>query len=187
MRRRLLHLRAQFWVYLKRHRRALPAFEALLREYPDDARAWQTLGFLYAEKERFNDAIAAFERSLALKADDAPTLFNLGFALQKVGRHDDALRRFARAVALQPNLDRAWYGMGLSLVHTGRYAEAIEKLTEASRLQPLSPFPRYQLAAAWFKLGEPEKVRAEYRHVKTFDPTVAEHIRLDFGVPKDPD
>ena len=47
--------------------------------------------------------------------------------------------------------------------------------------------PRYQLAAAWFKLGEPEKVRAEYRKLKTFDPKIAAHVRTDFGVPKDPD
>ena len=32
-----------------------------------------------------------------------------------------------------------------------------------------------------------DKVRAEYRRVKSFDPTIAEHIREDFGVPKDPD
>ena len=43
------------------------------------------------------------------------------------------------------------------------------------------------LAAAWFKLGEHEKVRAEYRRVKGFDPKIAEHVRVDFGVPADPD
>jgi tetratricopeptide (TPR) repeat protein len=187
MRRWLLHLRAQFWVYLKRHERALAALEAVLAEYPDEPRAWSTAGFLYAERGRFKDAIGAFERSVALDGGDAATLFNLGFALQKMARHDDALLRLQRAIELQPNLDRAWYGMGVSLVHNGRYAEAIEKLNEAARLQPMSPFPRYQLAAAWFKLGEHEKVRAEYRHVKSFDPIVAGHIRADFGVPPDPD
>jgi Flp pilus assembly protein TadD len=69
----------------------------------------------------------------------------------------------------------------------GRFREAIERLTEAARLQPMNPFPRYQLAAAWFKLGEPEKVRAEYRKLKTFDPKVAAHVREDFGVPRDGD
>ena len=88
---------------------------------------------------------------------------------------------------MQPSLDRAWYGLGLSFIQCGRFREAIDKLSEAARLQPLSPYPRYQLGAAWFKLGEPEKVRTEYRKVKAFDPKVAAHMRADFGVPPDGD
>ena len=184
---RLLFPFAQACIFFKQHTRALQALEALLRQQPDHPRAWSIAGFLYAEKGRYGDAIAAFERALALSPDDATTLFNLGFVLQKAGRHDEAIARLARAVELNPPLDRAWYGLGLSLIHCGRFTEAIERLTEAARLQPFNPFARYQLAAAWFKLGERDKVRAEYRKLKKFDPKVAEHVRIDFGVPKDPD
>jgi tetratricopeptide (TPR) repeat protein len=142
---------------------------------------------LYAEKGRLADSIAVLERAEALAAEDASTLFNLGFALQKVARHEDAIARLTRAVELSPTLDRAWYGLGISLIHCGRFREAIERLTEAARLQPLNPYARYQLAAAWFKLGEAEKVRAEYRKLKAFDPKVAAHVRADFGVPRDGD
>ena len=133
------------------------------------------------------ESIAVLERAATLSPHDAATLFNLGFVLQKAGRHEEAIARMSRAVELQPPLDRAWYGLGISLIHLGRFREAIERLTEAARLQPLNPFARYQLAAAWFKLGEPEKVRAEYRKLKTFDPKIAAHVREDFGVPKDGD
>lgn len=183
----LLFLRAQAHLFLKRHRRALECLEALLREEPGHSRAWSISGFLYAEKGRFQDAVAAFERAVALNGRDAGTLFNLGFALQRVDRHEEAIERFRQALELDPTIDRAWYGIGLSLIQRGRYREAIEPLNQAARLQPLSPFARYQLAAAWFKLGEHEKVQAEYRRVKGYDPTVAEHIRVDFGVPKDTD
>ena len=184
---RSLYLLAQICIFLKQHRRAVQVLEALLRENPDHPRALRNVGFLYAEKDRYADAIAAFERALALSAEDAATLFNLGFALQKVGRHEEAISRLSRAVELNPALDRAWYGLGLSLIHCGRFQEAIVRLTEAARLQPLNPYPRYQLGAAWFKLGEPEKVRAEYRKVKSFDPKIAAHMRADFGVPRDGD
>jgi len=183
----LLYFRAQALLFFKQHDRALHAFEIFLAEYPAHPRAWSTAGFLYAEKGRFQNAIAAFERAVTLNADDAATLFNLGFALQRAGRHAVAIERFEQAIALQPSLDRAWYGLGLSLAYEDRHAEAAAKFQEAARLQPLSPYPRYQLAGAWFKLGEHEKVRAEYRRVKGFDPKVAERIRIDFGVPKDPD
>ena len=184
---RLLFPFAQACIFFKQHTRALQVLEALLRQQPDHPRAWSIAGFLYAEKGRYADAIAAFERALALSLGDATTLFNLGFVLQKAGRHEEAIGRLSRAVELNPPLDRAWYGLGISLIHTGRFREAIERLTEAARLQPLNPYPRYQLAAAWFKLGEPEKVRSEYRKLKGFDPKIAEHVRIDFGVPKDTD
>jgi tetratricopeptide (TPR) repeat protein len=184
---RVRFLFAQACIFFKQHARALQLLEALLQEQPDHPRAWSIAGFLYAERGRYADAIAAFERALSVAPDDAATLFNLGFVLQKAGRHEEALGHLARAVELNPLLDRAWYGLGLSLIHCGRFHEAIERLTEAARLQPLNPFARYQLAAAWFKLGEPEKVRAEYRKLKSFDPKVAAHVRIDFGVPRDGD
>ena len=183
----LHYLRAQFYLFIRQHARALESIEALLRVDATHQRAWSIAGFLHAEKGRFNDAIAAFERAVALNPADAASLFNFGFALQRAGRHEEAIGRFQRAIELDPSIDRAWYGMGISLIQLGRYREAIERLNEAARLQPMSPFAYYQLAAAWFKLGEHEKVQAEYRRVKGFDPTVAEHIRVDFGVPKDPD
>ena len=187
MNARLLFLLAQCCVFFKQHERALELLETLLREQPGHARAWAIAGFLYAEKGRRADAIEAFERAVALAPGDAGTLFNLGFVLQKAGRHEEAIERMSRAVELQPGLDRAWYGLGISLIHCGRFREAIERLTEAARLQPLNPYARYQLAAAWFKLGEPDKVRAEYRKLKSFDPKVAAHVQADFGVPRDGD
>lgn len=183
----LLYFLAQACVFLKQHKRALPLLEAVLQERPDHARALSLAGFLYAQQNRLEQAIGVFQRALALKPDDAATHFNLGFVLQRASRHEPAIEHLGHAKQLQPSLDRAWYGLGISLIHCGRFHEAIDNLSEAARLQPLNPYARYQLAAAWFKLGEPEKVRAEYRKVKTFDPRVAAHMRADFGVPRDGD
>jgi tetratricopeptide (TPR) repeat protein len=183
----LLFYRVQLYLFFKQHRRALEALEALLQEDPTHQRAWSIAGFLYTEANALDKAIPAFEHAVGLNPKDAATAFNFAFALQRAGRHDEAIARFQQAIDLDPSIDRAWYGMGVSLVQRGRYREAIEKLNEAARLQPLSPFAPYQRAAAWFKLGEHEKVRSEYRKVKGFDPIVAEHIRVDFGVPKEPD
>ena len=184
---RLLFFLAQCCLFFKRDARALELLEALLRKEPNHHRALSVAGFIHAQQGRMKDAIAALERAATLSPEDPATLFNLGFVLQKAGHHEEAIARMTRAVELQPPLDRAWYGLGVSLIHIGRFREAIERLTEAARLQPLNPFPRYQLAAAWFKLGEPEKVRAEYRKLKSFDPKIAAHVRDDFGVPRDGD
>jgi tetratricopeptide (TPR) repeat protein len=167
---------------LGRNERALEVYLAMARENPAHQGAWRCAGFLFAEQKRFDCAIDAFERALALDPKDAPTCFNLAFILQSAGRHAEAIERFQRAIDLERNLDRAWYGMGLSLAQLGRFEQAAEKLEEAARLQPFNPFAGYELAGVRFKLGQHDKVRAEYERVKGFDPKVSERIRVEFGV-----
>jgi Flp pilus assembly protein TadD len=87
-----------------------------------------------------------------------------------------------RAIDLDPKLDRAWYGLGLSLAHDARYEEAALKFREAARLQPLNPYAGYHLAAALFKLGRRDEMRAEYERVKGFDPKVSALMRREFGI-----
>ncbi|MGH8691448.1 MAG: tetratricopeptide repeat protein [Burkholderiales bacterium] len=172
----------QLLTIFNRNQRALEIYQEVARAYPRYRRAWSCAGFLLAEQQRFEPAIKAFERALALDPLDASTCFNLGFVLQGVGRHQDAIERFQQAVDTDRNLDRAWYGMGLSLAQLGRCEEAAQKLEAAARLQPFNPYAGYELAGVRFKLGQHDKVRAEYERVKGFDPKVSERIRLDFGV-----
>ncbi len=182
----LLFRYAQFLTFFGLRARAHEFIEIALQQNPRHQRAWTFSGFLNAEKGRFDAAVRDFEQAVALKPGDADTVFNLGFALQRVGRHPAAIERFQRAIELNAFMDRAWYGMGLSLAKLGRYDQAVEKLAEAARLQPMNPYAAYQLAGAWFHLGEREKVVAEYERVKGFDPKIAAQVARDFGVGQQP-
>lgn len=182
----LLFRYAQFLTFFGLRARAHDFIELALQQNPRHQRAWTFSGFLNAEKGRFEAAIRDFEQAVALKPGDADTVFNLGFALQRVGKHPEALERFQRVVELNAFIDRAWYGMGLSLAKLGRYEQAAVKLAEAARLQPMNPYAGYHLAGAWFHLGQREKVEAEYRRVKGFDPKVSAQIARDFGAGQQP-
>lgn len=172
----------QLLTMFKRHSRALAVFRAVTREEPRHQQAWSCIGFLLAEREELDAAVEAFERAVALNPDDAPSHFNIGFILQRLGRHEAAVARFQRAVEINANTDRAWYGLGLSLTELGRLEEAAERFAEAARLQPFNPYAGYQLAGIWHRLGDRDKLQAEYKRVKGFDPKVAERIRIEFGV-----
>lgn len=186
LRASLLFRYAQFLTFCGLKARALEFIELALRQDPRHQRAWTFSGFLHAEQGRFEAAIRDFEQALALKPGDADSAFNLGYALQRVNRHPEAIERFQRVIELNAFVDRAWYGMGLSLAKLGRYDQAAEKLAEAARLQPMNPFAGYQLAGVWFHLGEREKVEAEYRRIKGFDPKMAAQMARDFGVEEQP-
>ena len=178
----LLFWYGQLLALCKLEDRALAAYRQVTRENPRHQQAWSSVACILVERGDHAGAIAAFEAAAALAPNDAGTQFNLGFVRQQLGQHEDAMRYFTQAIALDPNVDRAWYGLGLSLAHLERYAEAAGKFAEAARLQPMNPFAGYQLASVWHKLGEHDKVRAEYHRVKGFDPKVSERIRVEFGV-----
>lgn len=184
LRAALLFRYAQLLAFFGQQAPALKLLQTVVRENPRHQRAWTFIGFMRAQKKEPDAAIEAFDRAIALRPSDADTHFNAGFVLQQAGRHAEAMKYFEQAIAHNPYLDRAWYGLGLSLAHERRYGEAAVKFKEAGRLQPFNPYAGYQLAHAWFELGEHDKVRAEYERIKAFDPKVAERIRLDFGVLK---
>ncbi|MBK8063866.1 MAG: tetratricopeptide repeat protein [Betaproteobacteria bacterium] len=171
----------QLLAYMRRSDRALALFREVAAQNPSHQQAWSSIGFLLAEKGELEPALQAFEKALALDPGDAPAR-NIAFVLQRLGRHEDAIEGFKRTLEADDKVDRAWYGIGLSLCSLGRYEEAIERFTEAARLQPMNPYAGYQLAGTWHKLGQHDKVRAEYERIKGFDPKVAERIRQEFGV-----
>ncbi len=86
---------------------ALRVFRALARRDPADGKAWNCIGYILAERRRFDEALAAFERARALAPEDAAAQFNAAFLLQRLGRHAEAVEGFRRALALDAGLERA--------------------------------------------------------------------------------
>ena len=181
---------AQLCLFFKRHGRALELLKLLLQEHPRHARAWSIAGFLYAEKGRYKDAAAALEHADRPQPPTTrPCCSTSASRCRSWSATTKPSNAWQRALRARPEArSRLVWHRPVADPAAAAYAEAIARLTEASRLQPFNAFARYQLAAAWFKLGEHEKVRAEYRHVKGFDPKIAEHIFHGFrSASKDPD
>jgi Flp pilus assembly protein TadD len=91
---------------------------------PDNAGAWQELGFAYFELGRFADAATAYERATEADPDSAVLWSSLGEALVMASERDPmppaALQAFRKAIALDRGDPR------------GRYFMAVEKDLAAS-------------------------------------------------------
>ena len=94
--------RAQFWSFLKRHRRAIDDYRALLALEPQRVDAWRCIGFLYAQEKAPARAIEALAEAVRLAPDDADTRFNLGFLYHERGDLDRAVIEFREAIRLKP-------------------------------------------------------------------------------------
>jgi tetratricopeptide (TPR) repeat protein len=108
--------------------------------------------------------------------------FNLAFLLEHADRLDEAQAAFRKAVALDPRLERAWYGLGLTLIRQRHFDEAVAALKRNTELQPMSPYGWYQLARVHVDRDEPDEALKVIRHLKGFEPKVAEQLERETGL-----
>jgi Flp pilus assembly protein TadD len=88
-------------------RSAIELLRPWVADFPDDARAWETLGAAHFELENWKDAETAAREVVRLRPDSARAWCNWGMLLRKLGRLDEAERVQYRALNLDPAYDRA--------------------------------------------------------------------------------
>ena len=133
---------------------AEPMLRDLVRRYPADFAALETLGLIYAEWGESQSAIPLLERAAAVRPSSGLALANLGAAYLKDDRDQDALRVLQRAVSLDPANPRTQSNLGQALVHAGRFAQAADAFKVAARAEPDNPDLLYNLALALFHEGK---------------------------------
>jgi tetratricopeptide (TPR) repeat protein len=176
-------LRAMLLLTLGRQGAAEDAFSAMLVRWPDDAYALASRAHVRAQAGRRSQAIADQQRLVAVHPErSAADWFNLAFLLEEAERYDEAEPAFRRATELDPQLDRAWYGLGLVLIRQHRLDEAVAALERNTKLQPMSPYGWYQLARVQIERAQPDEARKIIRHLKGFEPKVAEQLVRETGL-----
>jgi tetratricopeptide (TPR) repeat protein len=181
---RLLHkLKAIVLLVFAQRAAAERVFDAMLREWPQDAYALASRSHLRMQRR---DAAGAILDAQALVQHhperSAADWFNLAFLLEHADRLDEAQAAFSKAVARDPKLDRAWYGLGLTLIRQRHFDEAVAALKRNTELQPMSPYGWYQLARVHVDRHEPDEALKVIRHLKGFEPKVAEQLERETGL-----
>ena len=116
----------------------LSALEARSQAQPDNAGAWQELGFAYFERGRFADAAAAYEKATAADPESAVLWSSLGEARVMASERDPmppaAREAFRKAAMLDPKDPRARYFLAvekdLGGDHQGAIADWLALLAE---------------------------------------------------------
>ncbi len=135
--------------------RTVEVLQDHLRDQPDDARSWATLGLAYVEQARvtvdpayYPRAEGALVRSVELQPDDN-SLALAGQAALAAARHDfaGALRLARASLAINPYEVGALSVRVDALTELGRYPRALSALAQADRRRPSTQvFARYSYA-----------------------------------------
>lgn len=161
---------------------AISCWARILEIRPGDTQALSALAHLHAEQGRKAKAMSILEQLVKQAAQLSFNWFNLGFLQQESDQHELALHSFDQAITRDEKSDRAFYGKALSLIKLGRVEEAVPVLIKNTELQPMSPYGWYQLAHAYHRLDEKDRVAKVIRRLAAFEPEVAWQLERETGL-----
>ncbi|PTL82418.1 tetratricopeptide repeat protein [Vitiosangium sp. GDMCC 1.1324] len=143
---------------------ARPGVEQLVREAPDNPRAWRLLGFLES-KEKPQKAEEAFQRALELGIDGkrrADVLRSLATqAMDTPARRPQARKWIDEALRLNPEEPGALYFSAVFLTEDGNFALARERVERLLELHPDMAGAHALHAAILANQGEDEAAAEE--------------------------
>lgn len=122
---------------------------------PQFAAAWNFLGTIAYQTQRFADAEKYFLRALEADQNAYEPVVNLGGVYVTIGRFDEAWKYNLNAVLRRPNDALANSQMGMTYFGLGRFDLAEKYLLEAIRLDPAHfGHPQLTLAEIYIRRGD---------------------------------
>jgi predicted Zn-dependent protease len=137
-------------------REAEPLLRDLVRRYPKNFEAMETLGLVYAEDGNPSLALLLLEESCRLRPSSSLAQGNLGAAYLKLNRPEEALGALKRATALDPENSQTRSALGQALMATDHPADAARAFAVAAAGQPGNADILYNWALALFDAGDAE-------------------------------
>ena len=141
-----------------RYTESAEAFEAAVKQNPEQRQAHVELGRVYTKLKKHAEAATHYRAALKRRQDDPELRFNLAMSLQASGATPEAIEEFRRANELRPTA-LTHHHLGNALIGIGKLADSIEHFEDALRLQP-----KFNAAAnnlAWILATQKSLLNAE--------------------------
>lgn len=116
--------------------------QKILKERPNDAKAFAEIGNIYFDQHKFIDAIEYYKKAVALDPNDVNSYNDLGLAYHYTNRSDEGLKYIEEGVKKSPAYQRLWLSKGFILAIIGNIAEARSAWEKAYSLDPNSDIGR---------------------------------------------
>ncbi|MCC6319246.1 MAG: tetratricopeptide repeat protein [Gemmatimonadaceae bacterium] len=162
---------------------ALPLYEALVAERPNDARLWNARGVALHHGGRYVEARESYRRALSADPAHAAALNNLGVAACHAGDVAQARDAFARALALDAGGLKARLNLAYLLVRHGEVEGALATYRQVLRLSPEHPVAWNGVGLVLAGQSRFDDARTAYSRAIEARPSYAEaHYNLGFAL-----
>lgn len=142
--------------------RAIKVFEELLTIDPNNAEAYNQIGYFYGFRGDYDKAVEAFKRYQFIATDTANPFDSLGEIQAYSGRYNEALENLNRALALKPDFVDSVKNIAVVYEGRGEYREAIAQYEKAAAMTDNPKVQRdylHRAARAAYYLGDKAEMR----------------------------
>ncbi|MGX9117591.1 tetratricopeptide repeat protein [Mesorhizobium sp. BHbsci] len=169
---------------LDRYEEAIAHLKALVEAHPDDMRAYQALGGVYASKEDFRSAAGLYDKAVAMLKTPTRADWNIfyqrGIAYERLKEWPKAEPNFRKALELFPDQPQVLNYLGYSWVDMNiNLEEGLQMIQKAVDLRPSDGYIVDSLGWAYFRLGRFEDAVREMERavsLKPEDPVLNDHL-----------
>ncbi|HEV2970217.1 MAG TPA: tetratricopeptide repeat protein [Pirellulales bacterium] len=155
----------------------------VLAKYPDNWRAYASLGYAALSAQDKSNAIALFAKAEQLNPKDSQVQLNLGNLAADRGKIDEAIDHYEQSLKLTPQSAKAQYNLGLALAKKGKIDDAIAHYQEALKLDPENPETHNNLADLFLKRDKFDDAIKQAEAALAFKPDYAlAHNNLASGL-----
>jgi tetratricopeptide (TPR) repeat protein len=127
-------------------RGAVKVLGKLVRQQPDSAMGWFTLGWYFGRDGNFRRSTRCYKKGLKLDPNHKTAWNNLGHDLRGMGRHKAAEQALRQAIKIDPDYITAWANLGTTLRER-------KNVSEAAHAFQVVVNQRDSDGAAWYWLG----------------------------------
>lgn len=172
----ILRLMGEFYFKRGYYVEALPLFEAIVSDNPEDATLFEKIGFSLQSQGRLNEALTAYEKAALLKTPGPWLVNKTAFINRKLGNHSRAAELYAQALDMDPENFSIIMNLGNMLLETGDTNGALAQFYHANYLQPDNK--RVIRALGWTELlnGNLEKSSALYMKLLADQPSPSDYL-----------
>jgi len=137
----------------------------LIKDYPQNADAWQLRGIALAQSGQAEAGLNCLEKALACAPKAAHIHNNLANLCAQLGRHAQAAAAYEAALALNPELPEAWHNLGNIYRNQQAWEKALGYYAEALKRWPARPEIRLAYGQMQEKLQHWQAARMSYQQV----------------------
>jgi hypothetical protein len=149
---------------------ATALLDEAVRNFPDDARAWEGKGEMELLLKRPAEALKAFEASLAAAPEREAALVGAARMAQELGKADAAAGYWRRVVAVDPWSPATRGGYATVLAFQQKWAEAEVQAHAWVRMAPDEPAARKLWIRCLLKTGDKATAEKELKTLKALQP-----------------
>ena len=163
-----------------RNREAEVALKRAIELDPADECAFNQLGRLYYDEERYQEAIQPFITETTLQPR-AVTYHFLGNSYRYTSKFDEALKAYREGLQLDPMYNKMFVDQGHAYYGLGRYSEAIGAYRRAINVDPENVDARVALGLSELRHGNARAAFEQYQIIQNLDPERAASLRAAFS------